>query len=701
VSSVNPPQESKLSEQKLEQIRRQINRLFEEVAQLAEQPLEATAFYGEFLPRVLTGLAAPAGVVWGRTGEGHLQIQYQVNLQMAGLDTDEAGRQSHAELLRQTCMQGKPQIVPAHSGGGADDGAPTPGNPTDYVILLVPIVVDRIIAGVVEVFQDPRHSPEAMPGFLNFLIRMAGLASVYVRNLQLRQLTGQQQIWLDLEKFSRQIHASLNPAEVAYLVANEGRRLVQCDRLSVAVRDGRKLAIEAISGADVVEKRSNLVQLQCKLAQKVAEWGERLVYQGSKDDSLPPPVLGALDEYLAESNSKLLIVMPLQDDREKETKRLPRSALLLESFEPPASPEQILARLDVVGKHAASALFNASEHRRIPLRFLWQPLARLQEGLGSRARAIAATIVGTILFALVLLVVIPYPLKMDAKGQLLPEDRRWVFAPVEGQVVRFPEYVQTGSTVLKGQVLIEMRDQKLELKLHELNGEIAKAEAEIAALRPLFVQTSLSQAEKLRIIAEQRQQEVLLARKRTERDTLVDRADALLERPGVFLIRAPIGGTILNSDFRENLLNRTVKPSDPLLRIGDKDRGWEIELKIPQRHIGQVRMAFAANDPNHELDVDLLLASAPTQTYKGKLSQAKIAGEAHPNKDDPNDTEPVVVASVRIEGEGIAKSDQLPPELLVTGTVVHAKVRCGNRPMGYSLFYGVWEFIYEKIVFFF
>ena len=35
------------------------------------------------------------------------------------------------------------------------------------------------------------------------------------------------------------------------------------------------------------------------------------------------------------------------------------------------------------------------------------------------------------------------------------------------------------------------------------------------------------------------------------------------------------------------------------------------------------------------------------------------------------------------------------------GTEVHAKVRCGNRRMGYALFYGVWEFIYEKVVFFF
>jgi hypothetical protein len=60
-----------------------------------------------------------------------------------------------------------------------------------------------------------------------------------------------------------------------------------------------------------------------------------------------------------------------------------------------------------------------------------------------------------------------------------------------------------------------------------------------------------------------------------------------------------------------------------------------------------------------------------------------------------------VLASVRISGPGIAKDDELPPELLVTGTVVHAKIRCGNRSMMYSLFYGVWEFFYEKVVFFF
>ena len=88
------------------------------------------------------------------------------------------------------------------------------------------------------------------------------------------------------------------------------------------------------------------------------------------------------------------------------------------------------------------------------------------------------------------------------------------------------------------------------------------------------------------------------------------------------------------------------------MRIGDKDVGWEVELKVPQRHIGQVFLAYKDRDPDYELDVDLLLASRPTRTYKGKLARAKIHSEANPNKDDPNDTESVVIGSVRISGSG-------------------------------------------------
>jgi hypothetical protein len=99
--------------------------------------------------------------------------------------------------------------------------------------------------------------------------------------------------------------------------------------------------------------------------------------------------------------------------------------------------------------------------------------------------------------------------------------------------------------------------------------------------------------------------------------------------------------------------------------------------------------------------VDLLVTSEPTRIYKGKLSRAKLAGEANPAKEDSGEPEPVVLASVRIDGPDIAPEDRIPAALLVSGTEVRAKVRCGDRAMGYSLFYGVWEFAFERIVFFF
>ena len=129
-------------------------------------------------------------------------------------------------------------------------------------------------------------------------------------------MTGQEQVWTQLEAFTRQVHGSLNPQEVAYEVANKGRRLIECDRVSVAVRYGGRVSIEAVSGADVVESAPTSSP-HARLCHRVLLWGEKLIFNGTRDDSLPPKVLKALDDYLAESPSKLLAVQPLKDERER------------------------------------------------------------------------------------------------------------------------------------------------------------------------------------------------------------------------------------------------------------------------------------------------------------------------------------------------------------------------------------------------
>src|SRR5262249_47910123 len=134
----------------LEQARRQINRLAEEIARLSEMELAPADYYGEFLQRVLTALAAPAGSVWLRTPQGNLQLQYQINMREVQFDAQQGGRESHDELLRQAAQKGQPGLLAPNSSLGQPEGGkgPAAGNPTRFVILLAPIMVDKNVAGL-------------------------------------------------------------------------------------------------------------------------------------------------------------------------------------------------------------------------------------------------------------------------------------------------------------------------------------------------------------------------------------------------------------------------------------------------------------------------------------------------------------------------------------------------------------------------
>jgi len=710
----------------LEQERQRIGRLLDEIARLCETDIPAAGFFGEMLKRLLDALQAPAGAVWLRTSQGNIQLQYHINMKLVGLDKTEQAKQSHEALLMAAFSKPQPLHLPPNSGlGPPADGQVSPGNPSEFMLLLVPIIADGQAAGVIEVWQNANRPANAIPGFMQYMNLMAELCSRYLRHRKMSELSGQQALWTQLEAFARQIHGSLNPVEVAYLVANEGRRLIECDRVSVAVRYGSATSIEAVSGADVVEKRSNLIVLQRVLCDRVIDWNEKLVYKGEKDDSLPPKVIKALDEYLAESNSRLLVVQPLHDEREgTDSKEKARSALVMESFEAPTDPDQLLARTDVVAKHAASALYNAIEHRRIPMRFLWVPLAKVQEGLGGKTKAIMALVTVALTMLISVLYLYPYPLKMEGTGSLLPSIRRNIYAPTTGIVQQF-NVLPAEDDVVEGRDLAVLTDLTLQRMISNLRAEIRKDDLAVKGWEDQE-KTAASAPDRLRARSQLEEARQERDSKSRSLETLIRRTNADPQRDGIFFLKAPEmkpeetrlidaarhgnhkrEWTVLNGDFREVWLNREAKPSDQLLKLGAKDGPWEIELKIPQKHIGQIQKAFEAvrlkkPDDIPVLDVDFLLRSDPTRTFKGKLYKNKVAPEAVVSKEESgSEPEPTVLAIVSIEDNDIDPAYRLPPELRLNGAEVKAKVRCGDHRMGYSLFYGVWEFLYEKVVFWF
>ena len=300
---------------------RQIDDAFTEASRLAGSTLAPTDFYEQFLTRALGGINAPAGAVWLRTPQGFLQVACQVNLEKVGLDDKRGGRQCHNEVLRQVF-----QVSPARpillepqarltGAAPAEAGAAPAANLTDYYALFAPIVgTDKQSLGLLEVFQDSNHEPKLYQTYLQYTHQMAGYASQYHSFTGSRQNAGTEKVFSQVEAFARLIHGTLNPTECAYHVANEGRRLIECDRLCVGVRHGSGATVEAVSGADVVEKASTHVRRMRRLFDAVLKFNDKLVFTGIRDDALPPDVLKALDDYLAESQPKLLVVQPLLAD---------------------------------------------------------------------------------------------------------------------------------------------------------------------------------------------------------------------------------------------------------------------------------------------------------------------------------------------------------------------------------------------------
>jgi hypothetical protein len=706
----------------------QIKEAFEAAAKLAGSNLAPAEFYEQFLNRTLSAIDAPAGAVWLRTPQGFLQVACQINLDKIGLESRHGGRQCHNEVLRQVFQAAPPRPVILEPNGRLATGSGEPGpvppaNLTDHFALFAPIVAaDKQPLGVLEVFQAPTHDPRMYPAFLNYAFQMAGYASQYHQFITARSGSGAERTFTQIESFARLIHGTLDPTEVAYHVANEGRKLIECDRLCVGVRHARKkVTVEAVSGADVVEKASTHIRRMRFLMEAVLQWGEPLIFKGTKDPGLPPTVAAALDAYLSESQPKLLVVQPIRDEREKDMNKPARSVLLLESFNPPEKTEPLTQRLEVIGKHAAPALYNAAELHRVPLKFLWWPLARLQEGVGGKGRfwGITAAVALTILIACLILV--PYPLRMDAKGQLLPVEIAQIYAARDGTIREIR--ARPGEQIDPGFELLTLFSPELEKEYVETLAKANQARSTIMAADQTLIDPRIEPADKMKVRTEQ-------ALARLNLDAANEQLNALNQvfnngkppsRPGYFgafappfdtRIARPPGvsrWTVLNDDRTENLLNRTVRPNEELLRVGNIQGKWQIELKIPQRNIGQIRRAYA--DPQYHkvepgtgkkyLDVDVLLRSQTDTSYLGRLYEDGIAAQALPNKNEHDENEPVVTAYVKLNLDDIPPHLWVPSEQFVTGLEVSTRIRCGNHSLGYSLFHGVWEWFYEKVIFFF
>src|SRR4029079_13322805 len=133
-----------------------------------------------------------------------------------------------------------------------------------------------------------------------------------LKTRRLRHFVSKQSLWEQLEGITSSVHTRLEARQTAFTIANEGRRLIGCDRVTVVLKKGASYAVEAISGQDTFDKRSNVVRLLRNLSSVVCKSGEDLWYAGDTAN-LAPQVEKAVNEYVDESHTKQIAVLPLRE----------------------------------------------------------------------------------------------------------------------------------------------------------------------------------------------------------------------------------------------------------------------------------------------------------------------------------------------------------------------------------------------------
>ncbi|QDU95545.1 HlyD family secretion protein [Lignipirellula cremea] len=676
--------------QLIQETRQQIRKLVHEVTQLSQSDCTAEEFYDGFLNRVVSALASAGGAVWVRTPQGGLDLAFQINLNKTGLPDDPEKQLRHALLLKRVLASGEATLSAPQSGGGPQEA----GNPTDFLLVVGGIKINGQCEAMVEIFQRPGGGPATHRGYLRFLLQMCDLAADFLKNRQLKNFDDRQNLWEQLDDFVRRVYACLDLQETIFTIANEGRRLIGCDRVSVALPRGSKCRIEAVSGLDSFDRRADEIKLLSRLASTAVKTGQPLWYRGDSSD-LPPQIEQDLDRYLDKSHTRMLAVLPLyrpQTEEQTTARETPElmGALIVEQFvdketdaEAPAASQPVESptrRIEVVAEHGAAALTNAFDHSTLFLLPVWRKLGKATSALRGRkllacllVAGLVATVVGGLFLA-------PYEFSLSSTGALRPQTRREVFAGIDGKLIDVA--VDEGDWVDANSVVARMRNPELEVEVTRLLGRRRTLNEQIdTAQRALLEGRLLSPAEQSRLEGE-------LAQFQKTAENIERQLVLYREKQQHLVVRSPARGQVVTWRVRENLLHRPVQRGQSLMTIVDPESSWELELHAPEKRLGHIQLAYRnAQKAGETLPVDFVLATHPGEKFEGQITAIDGAAEVH--GDDGN----TVLIRVAIDAQ------QLPQ--LRDGAKVTAKVHCGQRPLGYVLFHDFIETVQSRVLFWF
>lgn len=663
------------STQSPSQTRERVVRIAREIEEFAHSNVAPETFFREFLRRVVAGLGATAGAAWLIDESGRLTIKSEVNLADTGFYEEPEAILKNQRLLSDVISTAEARIFSA-------EGESDVHLPTDNLIVVAALTIRKKPVGVVEIFQRSNAPRQAHAGYLQFVEQMSGYASHYLAEREkANQTDASLEVWEEVDQFVQQLHRSLDLSEVGATVVNDGRQLLNADRVSLAMQYGKKTVIEAINGQDKVNKRANTVRLLSKLANKTLSMRETFIYSGAVD-AIPPQIEEPLADYLQESGSRMIMIVPLFEPEKvvknndelmgnvKDTPRKLIGGLIIEQITDSQPRPHLENRADLLADHIASGIANSRNYESIFLMPLWRFIGRCFAALRGKTLVKTLVIIALLVAVGVTLAMVPYEYRVNCDGRLMPTTQREVFTNWEGEVVAI--HVESGQRVKKGDLLIEIRNEDLKAQAVETENKLNELRLSLLAVNAQL-QAGNSNKRPTEDIINLRGK---LNETRTQIFGTEKHLEILRDRLDKLNVKAPIDGVVTTFQIEQLLINRPVQRGELLLEIMDPNGPWQLELDVEEKRMGHILRA-AEKKGDIGLPVEFILATSNELTYEGEVTE--ISTRANSSEES---------GSI-VETYATFDKEKLP--LLRIGAEVSAKIDCGQRSLFYVLFGDVVE----------
>jgi GAF domain-containing protein len=511
--------------------------------------------------------------------------------------------------------------------------------------MAAPLSVNDELLGVLEVMNRVEEEPYYSEVDQFLLNDLANQAAVSIHNANLLAAERKAKELDALLKVSREITSTLDLNRVLLTIVNQSAQLIPYDRASIALIDRGKVKIESVSGRIEVDKKSQeMKDLHSMLTWTVglgkgvyvSELNQKIVTEREEDRE-------KFKAYFEKTGYKSFVALPLKDEEGE------LGILCFESATPYFLDDRHLEVISILAYQATVAIRNAQLYRQVPLVDLMQPIIQKKAQIMKmpRTRKIAwASAIGA---ALLLLILVPWNMKVVGDVTILPALRTPLVSEVEGivQKVHFRE----GDRVIKGTEIALLKDYDYRLALEGfqsrrdvLSKEVSRSES----------QGDSTTARLKRIEMEQMDREISFSNDQLSRTKL----------------RSPVDGIVITPRIEEK--------AGHLIRKGEEF--------CEVANVKKVRAEVAINEGDlsylkNGQKIALKMNSYPTSKFYGVVTHlgAELTGKE-------SNRYYILVAEI-----------ENPDELLKSGMVGKAKVETGYRSIGYVLLRSPVRFMWKKI----